>query len=298
MDTIQDTNNIEETPTTDSVTVEALTDEELDKVITGENRTETEDTEPSEQVENPTIEETPQAKEVEASEGTPDSKESVTVTQEKWEAIQKQLAHQRSFIGKRSQEIGTLRKQLEEREQQLKELIRTRIEEDPTQALDLQDELKNVRGAKAGLDEEQQILVQRHQVQDNFFKYVHPDDVDIDGMTEALKAERFPDEFLQRFKQDPFGSGATPMELIQLSRRVKAEKVAKQLFKYAEKVTKELQALKKNPKNILNNISKNLKNPPLMSSADGGRSSSSSRTLDPSKMSDSELDDFLNSMRK
>lgn len=284
--------NIQTTETVSNpVVIATASDEQLDALIAGDTPT----ADPV--VETPTQDnQLETGTKLEAPEPQASEEQLMQISKDKWVSVQKALKEQKSFIGKRANELGELRKQLNQREQQIKELLEEKAGESPVQTIELQDALRAVKTKKKDIDEEQTELVTRHQIQEQFFSYVHPEDVDVADMVKALASDKLPTEFLQKFQQDPFGSGATAMELIQLARRVKAEKVLKELMTYTKGVHTKLKELESKPSKLLNNIQKTLSKPQVMSASDGGQTmNTNKRPLSPAKMTDEELDNFLNS---
>jgi len=146
------------------------------------------------------------------------------------------------------------------------------------------------------LDAEETALITQHQAQVLLAAHVGQE-VDVDGIGQALLSDGMPPEFVEQFKRNPY-SAALPETLIQLAKRAQAEKkiremesALQQLVPYTKKLLEERTAL---PQHVLKNVSTALRQAPQVTGSAGGTGQlGGGRAIDPSLMSDVELEEFL-----
>ena len=168
--------------------------------------------------------------------------------------------------------------------------------ESPTQAYAKARQVEMAQQKLQETEAEEQALTNAHQAQVLLEHHVGQDNYDVEAIAQSLIDDGMPQEFVQGFVQNPY-QAALPETLIQLAKRASAEKKVRameqalqQLVPYTKQLLEERKQL---PQNVLKNVSSALRQSPQVTAAAGGTGQSASRTVDPSLMSDSELEQFL-----
>ncbi len=251
---------------------------ELEAAPSGNEETDSEKTE-----ENPEEEETPQ--------------KGLTEQQlkERNEALERDLAQREMFIKRRNQEIGEARKQIRALQENLKALYAEKSIENPQEALEIQDQFNQAKQHLENLDKEEAVINKVHTNQRVMAQYVPAEDFNPDLMAASLQRDGVPADFINQFKTNPFAYADTPVELIHLQKRAKAEHALLSVVKYARELEKENSKLRAKPAKVVQNIQKNLNRSPSLN-GNSGLGSDAVDSFDPgniSSMSDKELENFL-----
>lgn len=212
------------------------------------------------------------------------------------EQLLAKLSQQENYIKQRNQEIGNLRKQLVEANEQLKTTYAEVVNENPEKALELQNQFKENAETIKSIDFEAVENERRMQSQKLLVHYVHPDNWDVSSLAKTWRARGLPEQFVSKFEKDPLS--VRPDVLIEGFERIRAEKAVVQLVKYVEHLKKELETAQQKPKKVLNQVKKALKDSPVMKPGNGGVTVNDAKSFsrkDLTKLSDKELDDFISS---
>jgi hypothetical protein len=210
--------------------------------------------------------------------------------------LREALRKQTQFAQMRSTEIGELRKQLRQINMELKGGISEKIIEDPESAIDAKLQIKANEEKLRELDNEESSVRARHDAMHIVTTHLPPEQFDIDGMAGALVRDGFTPDDVRPFIVDPFGFADAPT-LIHLAKRVNAEKALVEVANYAKKLEVEITKLRNKPDSILQNIQNATSSKQMTAASGGGSSMASNVNLNPSVMSDLELDSYIKQYR-
>lgn len=218
------------------------------------------------------------------------------VSKQDFEALRKKLDGQELLIKRRTSEIGELKRQLKQFIENTSQNLDEKFYESPTQALQQARQLEMAQQKLHEAEAEEQSLTNAHQAQVLLAHHVGGD-VDVQAIGESLISDGMPEEFVQQFMRNPYQS-ALPETLIQLAKRASAEKKVRQmeealqqLVPYTQKLLEERKQL---PQHVLKNVQSALRQAPQVTGSAGGTGQlGGNRAVDPSLMSDAELQEFL-----
>ena len=284
-----------------TVAIEDASDEELSAFIEGElglelAESEAEAKEPKEASEPDAEQKSGAEKEPEAApeEETDSKEETQNFSAEYVEQLKQRLAQSEQWSKQRSTEIGQLRKEKRELQNQLKQALSDEHLA-PQDVVDLKLQLREAEKEEQQLNAEEAALQSVTRNQAVVHNNVPPEDWNIDAMVRTLQADGISPEYIHSFAENPYAS-ADGLTLIQLAKRAKAEDGLRALAVYTKKLMDENKALKDKPKQVLSNVEKNLKRPASLTSANGGSGSTRGLTADPSQipaLSDADLEALL-----
>lgn len=218
------------------------------------------------------------------------------VSREDYEALRKRVEGQELLLKRRTSDLAEVKKQLRDFIEKNTQNLDEQWLESPTQAYAKARQVEMAQQKLQETEAEEQALTNAHQAQVLLEHHVGQDNYDVEAIAQCLIDDGMPQEFVQSFIQNPY-QAALPETQIQLAKRATAEKkvremeqVLNQLVPYTKQLLEERKAL---PQNVLKNVSSALRQSPQVTAAAGGTGQSASRTVDPSLMSDSELEEFL-----
>ena len=273
------------------VEITDATDEELESFLAKDAESPSEESQEPEQEEEapaPKEEPTPEEKEEEGP-----SKEEL---EEKLTRARKALKDAQSFIARRSQELGELRKALREKRDLLASNLDDKFTEDPKAAVEDRLNISKLDEALGQVETEDRSLQGVAQAQQLVHSYIEPEEFDIEAMADCLRRDGIDESYVDAFASNPYAR-AQGDTLIQLHFRAKAEKALKQLVPYTKKIKAELETLRAKSIDV-DKLNAVMKTTPSVNGARGQSSSSSRKTnLNPLTMSDAEIDAFLNADR-
>lgn len=291
---------------TQEVTLEDATDEELDKILSGEIVLEEPSEETSSDQKESNEEEPAEEAEKEEQKAAPkeEQTDSVKLSRKEYEALlqgmqkqQSQIAQQELYIKQRSSEIGELRKELKQaiavREQGLDE----KFQESPREALQQEREIGEIKEQLNSLDSEEAALNHLHTAQKVVSKFIKPEEADMPAMIQCLEEDGIDPQIIRKFEANPY-LAAQPETIIQLHKRAHVTKLLKKLVDYTQQVVKERDAAvakaKTGPGEMLSKVKENLKKSPDITGTAGrsGKPKAPS-PQDMESWSDAELDEFL-----
>lgn len=227
----------------------------------------------------------------------PEDSDVVKISKKDWEAINKRVNGQELFMKRRASDLAEVKKQLREFIQQNTQNLDEQWLESPTQAYAKARQVEMAQQKLQEAETEEEALTNAHQAQVLLEHHVGQDNYDVQAIAQSLAEDGMPEEFIHNFVRNPY-QAALPETLIQLAKRASAEKKVREMEKALQQIipyTKQLlEERKKLPNNVLKNVSSALRQSPQVTAAAGGTGQASgSRTVDPSLMSDSELEEFL-----
>lgn len=218
----------------------------------------------------------------------------------KKEGNQKEL-----FIQHRGTELGQLRMQLAENRRQLAELkaqlsngLEDRFSENPVQASNDRDKIKEIDQHIEALNNQEERASRIVEAQTFFLRHVDTEKVSVDDITEMLKADGIPEQYVQHFKANPW-EFTTPEALVQMGKRamdrkefITADNDRRLLAKHVLYLNGELEKAKRRPGQVVNQLQRSLNQAPGVTAASNA-SPKAAGNVDPSRMSIAELDAAL-----
>jgi hypothetical protein len=219
------------------------------------------------------------------------------VSREDYEALRKRVEGQELLLKRRTSDLAEVKKQLREFITQNTQNLDEQWLESPTQAYAKARQVEMAQQKLQEAEAEEEALTNAHQAQVLLEHHVGQDNLDLQAIAQSLAEDGMPQEFVQTFVRNPY-QAALPETLIQLAKRASAEKKVRameqalqQLVPYTKQLLEERKAL---PQNVLKNVSSALRQSPQVTAAAGGTGQAGGpRSVDPSLMSDSELEEFL-----
>jgi hypothetical protein len=297
--------------TPEDVSVEGLSDGNLDELLSKSLQFEEEDEEEElseeSEPESDEVEEQPEDEaEAEAEEKlSPETKEadSQEALAKKLEELQqKRLAERQqreTYIQRLKTELGQLRAQLDEQRRQLAERYQELRETDPAEAIEVRDEVKKRDAQIEQVEQQERMLAEIDENERVFLAHVQPGEATIEDMADVLKSDGLPEPVIQQFLTNPFAT-AKGETLVQLAKRAKFQKAAVRLYEMAsglhdenQKLKAEIKKLKGRPEALLRSVTKTAKQIPNLTGARGGSTKRSLADIDAGKLSDTELDAAL-----
>lgn len=234
---------------------------------------------------------------------------SVPATPEEIQAIQaenKRLKEQRDqkelFIQRRSTELGTLRQQLAARTTELQALklqlengLEEKFRENPLQASKDQKTLEQIESELEGIKGKGARAQHIVEAQTFFVKNVDTEKVSLEDIADVLKADGVDEQYIAAFKANPW-EWTTPEALVQMGKRAEdrkefatADTDRRTLAKYVLHLKAELEKAQKKPAQVMAQVQRNL-NRPAPLTASQSASPKTVRDLDPTRMTNAELD--------
>lgn len=218
------------------------------------------------------------------------------ISKQDFEALKKKLEGQELLIKRRTSEIGEIKRQLKAFIENTAQNLDEKFYESPTQALQQARQLEMAQQKLREVDAEEQSLTNAHQAQVLLAHHVGGD-IDVEAIGQSLLSDGMPENFVAEFVKNPY-QAALPETLIQLAKRANAEKKVRQmeealqqLVPYTQKLLEERKQL---PQHVLKNVHSALRQAPQVTGSAGGTGQlGGNRAVDPSLMSDAELQEFL-----
>lgn len=219
---------------------------------------------------------------------------------QKKQGDQKELFIQRrnSEYGQLKQQLAATRSQLEAARAELAKGLEDRFSENPVQAINDRDRIKEIDSQIEGLNGRGEKAERIVEAQTFFLRHVDVDKITIDDVSEVLKADGVDDRFVSQFKQNPW-EFTTPEALVQMGKRAMdrkelatADNDRRVLARHVINLNAEIAKLKNKPGQVMQQVQKNLSQAPSVNAA----SSATPRgmvDLDPTQMSTAELDAAL-----
>lgn len=247
-----------------------------------------------------------------ATTGAEPSKPARTYTQEEIQGIlaknerQKKEGNQKElFIQHRNTELGRLRsehaaakQQLAALKQQLASGLEDRFSENPIQAVNDRDRIKEIDSELEGLDQQETRANKIVEAQTFFLRHVDTEKVSIDDVAATLKADGLDDRYVAQFKANPW-EFTTPEALVQMGKRAmdrkgftEADNDRRILAKHVLYLNGELSKQRARPGQIMAQVQRHLNQAPSVTAASTA-TARTAREVDPTRMSTAELDAAL-----
>lgn len=305
------------TPEQEMVDVHDAAIEDLDAALANAKAQETEPatddsaSDSTQQSEKPT--EQPESKDPGvAAQGADASKPAKTYTQEEIQAIlaenerQKKTVNQKELyiqargneLGKIRQDYALIKQQLSQARAQLANGLEDRFAENPVQASNDRDRIKEIDAQIEGLDSQEERAAKIVEAQTFFLRHVDTDNVSLDEVADVLKSDGVDERYVAQFKANPW-EFTTPEALVQMGKRaldrknfVTADADRRLLAKHVLHLNAEIEKLKARPGQVISSIQKSLNRAPNVNAASAA-SPKTSRDVDPTRMTTAELDAAL-----
>jgi hypothetical protein len=190
--------------------------------------------------------------------------------QRKKEGNQKELFIQNrgNELGKVRGELAASRKELQDIRARLSEGLDDRWTENPTQAANDRDRIKDIDAQLQENSAKEERAVRIVEAQTDFLRHIDTDQVSLDDMAEVLKADGVPDPYISAFKANPW-EFTTSEALVQMGRRAmdrknftQADADRKILAKHVLHLNTVVEGLKKRPGQVMAQVQKSLSRSP------------------------------------
>lgn len=221
-------------------------------------------------------------------------------TAEELEAVTARLAQAEKYAKQRGTEIGELRKALRESIAEKDALARELELDNPREAARLDRLIDAEKAKEFNLQKEEERINRVQDAYETVPRYVKPEEMDVEAIKTELLQDGLPPEWVGQFVPNMFEQ-ALPETIIHLAKRAYYGKIIRVLVPELQKrdaLIAELQSKSRGKgENILNGIKKAMSSPPPLTTASSasqipGRSPS----IDPTAMSDAELDEYLRNL--
>lgn len=217
-------------------------------------------------------------------------------SKEQWEAVQKQLAHKELMIQRRGNEVGELRKKINEQNQLLDGKLEELWHEDPKTALEFAERIKQNKQTLTKEEAQQRQIEAEHRNAKLVTSALTPEEMDVDLMAAALERDGANPEAIAAFRSNPFRFNAETT--IHLAKRAQSELKANALLRFAEKQRDKIKELEDKLNNGTERFANGVTNALKRSVSDTslvGRASAKGNVnaVDPTQMTDKELETYL-----
>lgn len=213
------------------------------------------------------------------------------------EVLRERVKQQEQFIQRRNSQFGEVRKEYLKIKEGLQAGLAEKAQTDPAAAIEDRLKIERIDQQLEMLDAQQTEMNQVHETQKVVLGHIKPSEVPFDAMVETLKSEVSP-EWLQNFVKNPYAAKVTTADfIIQLHRRTHAETLLRKVvaaYQRLEKSSKGAAPAKPTKaEEVLRNVEKAVRAGPSVTAASGNAASKETYDLDPSQMSDAEIEEFL-----
>lgn len=220
---------------------------------------------------------------------------------------QKKLGEQKElYIQHRGNELGNLRKELSLAKNnltQIKNQLLTGLEdkfaESPVQAINDRDKIKEIDEQLKDLQSQEDRAQKIVESQTYFLRHVDVNKVSLDEVADVLKSDGIDERYVAQFRSNPW-EFTTPEALVQMGKRamdkkefIQADSDRRVLAKYVMQLQSENESLKNKTGRVVNQIQKNLNQPPNITAAFPNRTKNAMENADPTRMSRQEIKDAL-----
>ena len=212
--------------------------------------------------------------------------------------LEAQLAQTQKYVKQRGNEIGELRKQARDLILEKEALARELENDNPREAarLDRVIEVEKVKEYK--LQQEEERLSRVEQAYDIVPRYINADEMDVGAIRQELLDDNLPQDWIDNTFIPNMFELAPPETIVHLAKRAIYGKAIKYLVPALQERDARIAQLEAQVRgkgeNLLNGLKRAASTPPpLTTSSSVSDNSNRSPSIDPSKMSDAELDEFL-----
>jgi hypothetical protein len=285
--------SLSETPS-EMVSLEEATDAELDAFLEQADKGKA-----SEEIVEETTSESNEPGKTEAEKQTETPQKTVDANEHA--ALQAKLKQVQLYADRRSTEIGELRKQNKELLAQLQQSAEETELSNPREAAKIDRAIEAVQAKDSQLAEEEATLHRTKQAMEIVPNYVKPEEMDLAAIKQELLDDGLEVPLVDKFISNIYES-AYPETIIHLAKRAHYAKalrqivpIAKQLYEDNQKLTEQL---KKRGGDVLKGVQKELnKVAPITTATSASNSLDRSAVVDPSSMSDAEIEEYLKKHR-
>jgi hypothetical protein len=274
-------------------------DEDLDAFIQADQGSEAEESPAHPQEVStpaPEVEATPEQPKAEETEQSPPPAPSV----EELEAVKARLAQAEKYAKQRGTEIGELRKALRESIAEKDAQARDLEMDNPREAARLDRVIDAEKVKEFRLQQEEERLARVHDAYQTVPRYVKPEEMDVEAIRAELLQDGLQPEWVTQFMPNMFEQ-ALPETIIHLAKRAYYGKIIRALVPELQKRDARIAELESKSRgkgeNILSGIKKAASSPPpLTTASSASQAPGRSPSVDPSKMSDAELEEYLSNL--
>ncbi len=234
------------------------------------------------------------------------SPEEIAALQAENKSLKSSNEQKERFIQRRNTELGEFRKRYDEqrnlllaKRKQLQEGLQAKYDLDPQAALDDRDAIKGLDEDIASIESTTKRAERLVESERTYLQHVDTEKVSFDDIAEVLKADGIPEDYIAEMKRSPFDF-ASADTLVQMAKRAEDRKASVKmrsdlgvLAKHIIKLNGEIATLKGKPKQLLNNVQRNLNQSPPITSGNGASAEDARPMVDPTRMTNEELNDYL-----
>lgn len=219
---------------------------------------------------------------------------------EELEAVKARLAQAEKYAKQRGTEIGELRKALRESIAEKDAQARDLEMDNPREAARLDRVIDAEKVKEFRLQQEEERLARVHDAYQTVPRYVKPEEMDVEAIRAELLQDGLQPEWVTQFMPNMFEQ-ALPETIIHLAKRAYYGKIIRALVPELQKRDARIAELESKSRgkgeNILSGIKKAASSPPpLTTASSASQAPGRSPSVDPSKMSDAELDEYLKNL--
>lgn len=208
------------------------------------------------------------------------------------------IQHRGNELGRIRTENAALKAQLEQARNQLANGLEDRFSENPIQASNDRDKIKDLDARIEDIDQREERASRIVEAQTFFLRNVDIDKVSLDDVAEVLRADGLDERYVAQFKANPW-EFTSPEALVQFGKRaadrkgfVEADNDRRVLAKHVMTLNEEIKKLRAKPGQVMQQVQRNLNQRPGVTSASSA-SPKTVRDLDPTRMTVAELDAAL-----
>lgn len=197
-----------------------------------------------------------------------DDGEDSVATKADFEKIKRQLDSLELITKRHISKLGDTRKTLAQFIEAKKATLQDKMAENPVEGT---NDLLAIREASQRIneiDQETEHVVSNQQNRSAVLQHVNLQETSIDDIAGAFVADGIPMDVVEQFKADPFAFPATTT--IQAAKRVKAEKLLRQLVGLAKKQKAEIASLRGKGGDVMRKIEQTARNFPEVTANSGG----------------------------
>jgi molecular chaperone GrpE (heat shock protein) len=220
------------------------------------------------------------------------------VSREEHEKLKRQLEGVELLMKRRTSDLAEHKKILQQLVNEKRKGLQERMAEDPVGATEDILAIKKAQEDIQDIDQEHAHLEASRQNRSAVLNHVNLVETPIDDIANAFLDDGVPAQIVEQFKRDPFSAAFPATTTIQAAKRVRAEKVIRQLLPVLKKLKAENAQLKGRGSDVTRKIEQTARKFPEVTGANGGAipPSSKQQGFDEDKpieeWSDKELEEY------
>lgn len=212
---------------------------------------------------------------------------------EKHEKLKAHAKQVELWNARQATEIGELRKNLRAAITEKEKNLDEKLIENPREGNKLLREIEKHEEDLNILDQHEAALNFRNNSYQTVVKHIPEEELDVEGMVKVLESDNLDKGFLTRFAKDPFAEAAGDT-LIQLQKRVIAEKRVVEAVNVIKQLMAKLDKANKGKRDVLSGVERAARQMPSVTASNGGAVPSSRGSIaNVSDMSDEALAELL-----